>query len=141
MKKVILNKSYGGFGVSQKGYELYAKKKGFELIVYKRNYDYESKNFYYTKLKYPTSEVLVEYFTKDFGDNVLISNEDYENYSLHLSWGYREDATLIEVIEELGEEANSIYSKLVIVEIPDDLDYMIDDYDGIETLHQKVQEW
>ena len=33
--KVILNKCYGGFGVSQKAYELYAKKKGIEIFVYK----------------------------------------------------------------------------------------------------------
>ena len=33
--KVILNKRYGGFGVSQEAYELYAKKKGIELFAYK----------------------------------------------------------------------------------------------------------
>ena len=35
MKKVILNKCYGGFDVSLKGYQLYAKKKGIDLFVYK----------------------------------------------------------------------------------------------------------
>lgn len=33
--KVILNKCYGGFGVSQEAYELYAKKKGIEIFFYK----------------------------------------------------------------------------------------------------------
>ena len=30
---------------------------------------------------------------------------------------------------------------IVVMASTDDLDYVIDDYDGIETLHQKVQEW
>jgi hypothetical protein len=30
---------------------------------------------------------------------------------------------------------------LVVVEIPDGLDYVIDDYDGFETLHERVEEW
>ncbi len=141
MKKVILNKCYGGFGLSPKAYQLYAKKKGFQAFAYKGNYDRERKVFYYTKLNYLSENPSVSYFIKDFGDNVWINEEEYEKYNLYLSCGYREDKTLIEVVEELGDEANSIYSKLVIVEIPDDLDYMIDEYDGIETLHQKVQEW
>lgn len=29
---------------------------------------------------------------------------------------------------------------IVVMASTDDLDYVIDDYDGIETLHQKVQE-
>lgn len=46
-----------------------------------------------------------------------------------------------ECVEELGEKANGKYSRLEVVEIPDGLDYVIDDYDGIETLHENVRCW
>ena len=48
---------------------------------------------------------------------------------------------MIEVVEELGEKASGRFGNLKVVEIPDDLEYVIDEYDGIETLHQKVKEW
>lgn len=137
MKKVILNKCFGGFGVSKEAYELYAKKKGIDVFHYTQK---NLKNEIYT---YATDDnrSFDFHFTKDFGDNVYISNEDFKKYFLNLDENFREDKTLIEVVEELGEKANTFYSNLKIVEIPDDLDYVIDNYDGIETLHQKVQEW
>ena len=137
MKKVILNKCFGGFGLSKEAYELYAKKKGISVFHYTQE---NLKKEIYT---YATDDnrTFDFYFTKDFGDNVYISDEDFKKYFLNLDEKFREDKTLIEVVEELGEKANSMYSDLKIIEIPDDLEYVIDDYDGIETLHQKVKEW
>ena len=137
MKKVILNKCFGGFGLSKEAYELYAKKKGISVFHYTQE---NLKKEIYT---YATDDnrTFDFYFTKDFGDNVYISDEDFKEYFLNLDEKFREDKTLIEVVEELGEKANTFYSNLKIVEIPDDLDYVIDNYDGIETLHQKVKEW
>lgn len=137
MKKVILNKCFGGFGLSKEAYELYAKKKGISVFHYTQE---NLKKEIYT---YATDDnrTFDFYFTKDFGDNVYISDEDFKEYFLNLDEKFREDKTLIEVVEELGEKANAFYSNLKIVEIPDDLDYVIDNYDGIETLRQKVKEW
>ena len=134
MKKVILNKCYGGFSVSKAAYELYAKKIGASLYCY----EWEPDNLYVRTYK---NNGFIDYFTKDFGNRAYISDEDYKKYNLYLDDSYREDKILIEVVEKLGKLANTEYSDLKIVEIPNDLDYVIDDYDGIETLHQKVQEW
>jgi len=139
MKKVILNKCFGGFDVSNEAYELYAKKKSLELFCYEWDIK-DMKNPIYKYAK-KDNALFNHYFTKDFGNNVQITNEDYEKYNLYLDEDHREDPILIEVIEELGEKANGRCGKLKIVEIPDDLDYVIDKYDGIETLHQRVQEW
>lgn len=138
MKKVILNKCYGGFDISKEAYMLYAKKKGLTLYLYESNY-ISPRKFIYKKTNDET--LFIHYFTKDMGDNVEISNEDYEKYCLYLREEHREDPVLIEVVEELGEKANGRFGYLKVVEIPDDLDYVIDEYDGIETLHQKVEEW
>ena len=133
--KVILNKCYGGFGVSKEAYELYAKKKGVTLYWY----EYANDESYKRATSYdPFNKALV----KDFGDVVVKPNDDFWDYYLRLNESSRTDSALIEVVEELGSErASGPYSKLVVVDIPDDLDYVIDDYDGIETLHQKVQTW
>lgn len=138
MKKVILNKCYGGFDVSKEAYELYAKKKGINLYLYENDF-IDRKNIY---KRTNEDKLFNSYFTKDFGDYIEdISDEHYKKYYFCLDDGHREDSILIEVVEELGDKANGKCSKLKIVEIPDDLDYVIDNYDGIETLHQKVREW
>jgi hypothetical protein len=47
----------------------------------------------------------------------------------------RTNSKLIELIES-GEDVNGEYSDLVVVEIPDDAtDYMINEYDGYETVY------
>lgn len=138
MKKVILNKCFGGFDVSKEAYMLYAKKKGLTLYLYES--EFINRKFIYKKVNDDNS-IFRHYFIKDMGDNVEISNEDYEKYCLYLKDEHREDPILIEVVEELGEKASGRFSNLKVVEIPDDLEYVIDEYDGIETLHQKVKEW
>ena len=136
--KVILNKCYGGFGVSQEAYELYAKKKGIELFAYKLEI-VSGKPIY--KKTNTGSSIFTITFTKDFGDYIDLSNDNFSEYCLNLRNNHREDLVLIEVVEELGERANSPFSKLVVVDIPDGMEYEVDDYDGVETLHQKVKKW
>ena len=46
----------------------------------------------------------------------------------------RTDEILIQVIERLGSKANGEYSSYAIEEVPDDFDWSIDEYDGIESL-------
>ena len=137
-KKVILNKCYGGFDVSDKAYQLYAKKKGLELFKY--DMEFRDKRVLYKKST-KRDNLFSDYFTKDLGEGGEISDEDYNKHHLCLKRENREDPILIEVVEELGKEANGRCGNLIVVEIPKDLNYVIDDYDGIETLHEKVQEW
>lgn len=56
-------------------------------------------------------------------------------------YGDRDDPILVKVVETLGEEANTEYSSLKVVEIPDDVDYYIDDYDGMETIEECHRSW
>lgn len=53
----------------------------------------------------------------------------------------RSDPLLIQTVEELGEEANGAYAKLRVIEIPDGVSYEIDDYDGIESIHETHRSW
>lgn len=152
--KVILNKCYGGFGISPMAHKLYAEKKGIELYPYvEDNSNYISKGgTIYHKTDWTDERVnrilITHYFTKDLGKSIIENknnksefNELYKNYSLYINDKYRTDPILIEVVEELGEKANGNFADLQIVEIPDGMEYTIDEYDGIETLHQKVQKW
>ena len=53
----------------------------------------------------------------------------------------RDDPVLIEVIEELGDAANGDCAELAIVEIPDDVEWEISEYDGREHVAEKHRTW
>ena len=141
--KVILNKCYGGFGCSDACYRLYAQKKGIEVYPYKLDEVREKdRGCIYKKVEEKDCDGAWEsYFKKDFGDSFVDKEVDAWSEHLWLDTSHREDPVLIECVEELGKKANGKYARLEVVEIPDGLDYVIDDYDGVETLHENVRCW
>ena len=60
---------------------------------------------------------------------------EYEDYEK------RTDPKLIKCVEELGEAAGGQFANLKVVEIPDDVGWYIDEYDGWETIHEKHRWW
>lgn len=53
----------------------------------------------------------------------------------------RDDPVLVKIVEDLGAEANGDYAKLKVVEIPDDVDWAIGEYDGKEWVAEKHRTW
>ena len=58
------------------------------------------------------------------------------------SWGIKRDnPNLVKVVETLGSRANGVHAKLRVVEIPDDIEWEIDEYDGQETINEAHRSW
>lgn len=138
--EVILNKTYGGFRVSEEGYDLYCKKMGVPIFRY--GHDYNKCSYVKIHSEKEAENFLVTFhFTKDFGES-FSANDFFVNntYYINLNENYRFNPTLIEVVKELGTKVNTLYSNLQVIEVPGDNpdDYIINDYDGIETMHLKV---
>lgn len=89
--KVVINKCYGGFGLSFAALERY----------------------------------------NELSDNPV-------EYAWQIS---RNDPILVQVVEEMGGLVNSYCSELKVVEIPDDVKWYIDDYDGFEKIHEDHRSW
>ena len=53
----------------------------------------------------------------------------------------RADSALIRTVEELGEESWGRNSQLKIVEVPDGVDWEIEEYDGIERVVEAHRIW
>ena len=74
----------------------------------------------------------------DYG---YLSNEDLgiksDNYM-----AYRADSKLIAAIEKVGiRESTGDLAELEIVDIPDDIEWEILEYDGTETVHEEHRSW
>lgn len=53
----------------------------------------------------------------------------------------RNDPKLVECVEKLGEEANGTYAELKVVEIPDNVNWEIGEYDGLEWVEEVHRRW
>lgn len=53
----------------------------------------------------------------------------------------RTDSKLVDCVEVLGEKANSRFSDLQIVEIPDNVKWHIEEYDGKEWVAENHRTW
>jgi hypothetical protein len=129
--KIVINKCYGGYGLSEAAVMEYAKRKGITLYA-------DSGRLctsYYTIPVDEYAKLYDEYLKTGDGDKineVYFTDRDIE----------RNDPILISVIEEIGCEASSDrYAELAIIEIPDGIEWEIDDYDGFERIAEKHRVW
>jgi hypothetical protein len=53
----------------------------------------------------------------------------------------RDDPELVRVVEALGAEANGKHAELKVIQIPDDVDWEINEYDGNEHVAEKHRTW
>jgi hypothetical protein len=74
-------------------------------------------------------------------DERAASNERWTAITLSTRPENRTCPKLIQVVEELGEKANGQFAKLRIIEIPDGVDWEIDEYDGSEKVEEKHRSW
>jgi len=132
--KIVKNCCYGGFSLSHKAIMRYAEIKGIKLFV--ENNGFSGKNYY--KVDPKQYKECSEKWYKEDGNYKRINAKDwyFSAYSIE-----RTDEILIQVIEELGKEANGDWAELQIVEIPDGTQWEIDDYDGIESIDEVHNSW
>ena len=53
----------------------------------------------------------------------------------------RSNPTLVKCVEELGSAAGGPYASLKIVEIPNNVDWELENYDGVESIHEVHRSW
>lgn len=53
----------------------------------------------------------------------------------------RDDPILVKIVEEMGYEASGNYAELKVVEIPDDVEWQIEEYDGNEHVAEAHRTW
>ena len=112
--KIVINSDYGGFSLSDEAILAYGRKKGLNLV------------------KDENTNWSISIFYKD-----SVAKENYfEDRDIP-----RNDSALVEVVEKLGEAAYGFAANLKIVEIPEDVDWCIEENDGREWVSEKHRTW
>jgi hypothetical protein len=118
--KVVINQDFGGFGLSREAFEMLLQRKNIEYEVVESNtFSFIRGSFYHKGHAGDDKFYLSDY---DFYDN-------------------RADEDLIAVVETLGTAANGHAANLKVVEIPDGIEWYIEEYDGREHIAERHRTW
>ena len=122
--KYVLNKCYGGFGLSTEAFEWLMKEKDWKVAGYNDEGNYAD----------PTAPI-TDSGSDSFGGRYYLK----DNYQLEV----RCNPDLVECIETLGEKANGMCADLQVVDCPlgPTEGIEIDEYDGIESLQTIPDRW
>lgn len=116
--KIVINTCYGGFGLSDEAFEKLLAAKGIE---------FDKKE----------GTLCTHYYTKGYVDN----DEYYLNPCDFYDNEKRTDPDLIRIVEEMGEDSFGWAAELAVLEIPDDVQWQIEEYDGREWVAEKHRTW
>ena len=116
--KIVINRCFGGFGLSTKAFERLIEL-GMTITTFENG-----------MIKDKTADI-VQHIGKMFGDYSFVKYDS----------DMRTNPLVIQVVEELKEKANGQCAELTIVEIPDNIEYEIDDYDGMEKVSETHRTW
>lgn len=141
--KVVINKCYGGFGLSEAAVLRYFEIKGQPVWVEK---DKKFGGLGITNYWLVSPENRVEDREDDFYRSM--SMEERQEYNrLWAEQNFydrdvaRDDPVLVQVVEEMGQDAWGRFAELKVVDIPDDVQWEIAEYDGWESVHEVHRVW
>ena len=128
--KIVINRCYGGFGLSKEAMMRYAELKGLTLYherEFRCDHYYKVPADMYKRLYEEAQE------THSYGEinGLYFSDRDIE----------RNDPLLVQVVEELGHLSWGDHAELKVVEIPDGVRWEISEYDGMERVEEIHRSW
>jgi len=122
--KIIINTCFGGFGLSDAACAWLIENKGYRVTGYTKSGKYEDEKAEIVGPPDGNSRI--------FGKFTLTANTSEQ----------RTNPDIIECVEKLGSEmASGKFASLKIIEIPDNIEWEIDEYDGTEQVAEKHQTW
>jgi hypothetical protein len=139
--KVVINKCYGGFNLSHEAVMRYLEIKGITVYPEQDNSYWKFWTYWLVKPEDRVESKEGEAFyamamNERQAYNKLCSEQSFYDRDIE-----RHDPVLAQVVEELGDVANGNCAKLRVVDIPDDVEYSIEEYDGLEHIAEVHRTW
>lgn len=122
--KIVINNCFGGFSLSPEAQRALVGKCPHVEVMTREQYD-------------PNGSI------RKWGDpHVVWGNPEHTTVIVdNHGWLERSCPALVALVETLGKAAWGRAAELAVVEIPDDVEWQIDDYDGIEHIAEVHRTW
>lgn len=137
-RKVVINTRHGGFGLSWEAVQAVAARKGLVASWYDIMAGIRG------QLSQPSPQPGDMFVGYAIGpQRVTTADEVYAGKGAFVQDSDlgRDDPDLVAVVEELGEVASGKMAALKVVEIPADVEWTIDEYDGAEWVAEVHRTW
>jgi hypothetical protein len=112
---IVINTKHGGFGLSKEARLLYLERAGIA----------------YTLISGPDRHTESLY-----GPQVRVNDNNWRDNDIA-----RDDPILVDVIRQLGRQADGSHAKLKIVEVPAGVKWNVAEYDGLEWVEEVHRTW
>ena len=112
---IVINRSFGGFSLSREAILLYLELSG-TAYTFEPQEDRDTQN--------------------RLGDKIMVNGEEFWHRDIP-----RDDPALVATVRRLGSDACGEYATLKVVEVPADVDWFVDEYDGKEWVAEKHRIW
>lgn len=113
--KVVINRCYGGFGLSKEAKLAILERKGLAGRAVLTDWS------------------LIEKQVEGFKDGEWI---DFDSFKFP-----RHDSDLVAVVETMGSESYDGFADLRVINVPDGIEYIIFDNEGMETVVESGHYW
>lgn len=142
IRRVVINNCYGGFGLSEAAVVRYNELLGQQVWV-ERDRKMGSLNVYWivppdqrADYHVDTDKWLEMSQQERAAHNALLDQQTFSCRSIT-----RDDPVLVRVVQELGAAADGKHAQLKVVEIPADVDWIIEEHDGNEWIAERHRTW
>ena len=113
MTKIVINVDYGGFGLSEEAMRLVLERKGLPYVQ-------------------DEEKGIMSFFRNPNNKDEIYWEGDFA----------RDDEVLVKIVEALtSERASGRFSSLKVVEIPDGVNWYVEEYDGREWVAERHRTW
>jgi hypothetical protein len=129
MTKVAVNKCYGGFSLSDEAVEE-CLRRGMTVETIDEANDRDRPRDEHADFWKEERTRYAACFSKYYPSKWSYSDPDFRTHPIILA-----------VIEDLGEAANGQCANIKIVEVPDDVSWHIEEYDGQEWIAEDHRTW
>jgi len=139
--KVVINRCFGGFGLSHEATLRYFEIKGIDVYPEQDNAIWKLWTYWIVKPEDRIESREGEAFYAMSMQERQAYNKAHSEQTVYPREIERHDPVLVQVVEELGHKAWGSHAELKVVEIPDDVEYIIEEYDGLEHIAEVHRTW